>query len=100
MFSLAAPLAPFQTFDFPLFPTFDRSTALPMPCGGNPARGAARGIRLAFKSVPIGNCQSRELTMTLLTPPRLLITDDDRDFRETVAGMLSDRGFETIQAAD
>src|SRR5215831_14024553 len=38
--------------------------------------------------------------MTLLTPPRLLITDDDRDFRETVAGMLSDRGFETIQAAD
>ena len=38
--------------------------------------------------------------MTLLTPPRLLITDDDRDFRETVAGMLSDRGFETLQAAD
>jgi CheY-like chemotaxis protein len=38
--------------------------------------------------------------MTLLTPPRLLITDDDRDFRETLAGMLSDRGFETLQAAD
>jgi CheY-like chemotaxis protein len=38
--------------------------------------------------------------MTLLTPPRLLITDDDRDFRETVAGVLSDRGFETLQAAD
>src|SRR5438067_13347436 len=38
--------------------------------------------------------------MNLLTPPRLLITDDDRDFRETVAGMLSDRGFETLQAAD
>ena len=37
--------------------------------------------------------------MTLLTP-RLLITDDDRDFRETVAGMLTDRGFETLQAAD
>ena len=38
--------------------------------------------------------------MTLLTPPRLLITDDDRDFRETVADMLRDRGFETLQAAD
>src|SRR6266850_6859952 len=37
--------------------------------------------------------------MQLLTP-RLLITDDDRDFRETVAGMLTDRGFETLQAAD
>lgn len=37
--------------------------------------------------------------MTLLTP-RLLITDDDRDFRETVAGVLADRGFETLQAAD
>jgi CheY-like chemotaxis protein len=37
--------------------------------------------------------------MRLLTP-RLLITDDDRDFRETVAGVLSDRGFETLQAAD
>jgi CheY-like chemotaxis protein len=37
--------------------------------------------------------------MRLITP-RLLITDDDRDFRETVAGVLSDRGFETLQAAD
>jgi CheY-like chemotaxis protein len=37
--------------------------------------------------------------MTLVTP-RLLITDDDRDFRETLAGMLADRGFETLQAAD
>lgn len=37
--------------------------------------------------------------MHLITP-RLLITDDDRDFRETVAGLLADRGFETIQAAD
>lgn len=37
--------------------------------------------------------------MQLFTP-RLLITDDDRDFRETVAGVLSDRGFETLQAAD
>jgi CheY-like chemotaxis protein len=37
--------------------------------------------------------------MPLLTP-RLLITDDDRDFRETIAGALADRGFETLQAAD
>jgi CheY-like chemotaxis protein len=37
--------------------------------------------------------------MRLITP-RLLITDDDRDFRETVAGALSDRGFETLQAGD
>jgi CheY-like chemotaxis protein len=37
--------------------------------------------------------------MSLFTP-RLLITDDDRDFRETVAGALADRGFETLQAAD
>jgi CheY-like chemotaxis protein len=37
--------------------------------------------------------------MSLFTP-RLLITDDDRDFRETIAGVLADRGFETIQAGD
>jgi CheY-like chemotaxis protein len=37
--------------------------------------------------------------MSLVTP-RLLITDDDRDFRETVAGLLNDRGFETLQASD
>jgi CheY-like chemotaxis protein len=35
-----------------------------------------------------------------LVTPRLLITDDDRDFRETLAGVLNDRGFETLQAAD
>ena len=35
-----------------------------------------------------------------LVTPRLLITDDDRDFRETIAGVLTDRGFETLQAAD
>ena len=37
--------------------------------------------------------------MPLITP-RLLITDDDRDFRETIAGVFADRGFETLQAAD
>jgi CheY-like chemotaxis protein len=43
--------------------------------------------------------KSAIFAMSLLTP-RLLITDDDRDFRETVAGVLSDRGFETLQAGD
>jgi CheY-like chemotaxis protein len=37
--------------------------------------------------------------MTIHTP-RLLITDDDRDFRETLALALSDRGFDTLQAGD
>jgi len=32
--------------------------------------------------------------------PRVLITDDDRDFRETIAGVLGERGFETLQAGD
>jgi CheY-like chemotaxis protein len=32
--------------------------------------------------------------------PRLLITDDDRDLRETMAGMFRSRGFETLEAAD
>jgi CheY-like chemotaxis protein len=36
----------------------------------------------------------------MLFTPRLLITDDDRDFRETVAGVLNDRGFDILQAAD
>jgi len=35
-----------------------------------------------------------------LVTPRLLITDDDRDFRATVAGVLQDRGFETLEAGD
>jgi CheY-like chemotaxis protein len=42
---------------------------------------------------------TKGLAMRLVTP-RLLITDDDRDFRETIAGVLNDRGFETLQAAD
>ena len=36
----------------------------------------------------------------MLYSPRVLITDDDRDFRETIAGVLSDRGFDTLQAGD
>jgi CheY-like chemotaxis protein len=35
-----------------------------------------------------------------LETPRLLITDDDRDFRETMVGLLRERGFETFEAAD
>jgi CheY-like chemotaxis protein len=36
----------------------------------------------------------------LAQTPRLLIADDDRDFRATLAEMLHDRGFETVQAGD
>jgi CheY-like chemotaxis protein len=35
-----------------------------------------------------------------LATPRLLITDDDRDLRATVAGVLRSRGFDTLEAAD
>jgi CheY-like chemotaxis protein len=43
----------------------------------------------------------KELSFAMrLVVPRLLITDDDRDFRETVAGALADRGFQTLQASD
>lgn len=35
-----------------------------------------------------------------IATPRLLITDDDRDLRETVAGVFRSRGFETLEAAD
>jgi CheY-like chemotaxis protein len=37
--------------------------------------------------------------MTLETP-RLLITDDDRDLRSTIAGLFQSRGFETLEAGD
>jgi len=32
--------------------------------------------------------------------PRLLITDDDRDLRSTIAGLFQSRGFDTLEAAD
>jgi CheY-like chemotaxis protein len=35
-----------------------------------------------------------------LVRPSLLITDDDRDFRETLAGVFESRGFRTMLAAD
>ncbi|MEX2176473.1 MAG: response regulator [Pirellulaceae bacterium] len=35
-----------------------------------------------------------------LQTPALLIADDDRDFRATLAVVLRSRGFETIEAAD
>lgn len=36
----------------------------------------------------------------LLETPRLLITDDDAAFRETLRGVLEPRGFQTLLAAD
>src|SRR5436853_4448114 len=35
-----------------------------------------------------------------LETPSLLITDDDRDFRETLSGVFESRGFRTILAGD
>lgn len=35
-----------------------------------------------------------------LEPPSLLITDDDRDFRETLRGVFEPRGYRTLLAAD
>ena len=35
-----------------------------------------------------------------LAVPSILITDDDRDFRETLRGVLEPRGFRTLQAGD
>jgi CheY-like chemotaxis protein len=36
----------------------------------------------------------------LLDHPRLLIADDDRDFRATLVDVLRGRGFDTLEAAD
>jgi len=35
----------------------------------------------------------------IVTAPSILITDDDRGFRETVRGMLEPRGFRTVTAS-
>ena len=35
----------------------------------------------------------------IVTTPSILITDDDRGFRETVRGMLEPRGFRTVTAS-
>jgi two-component system chemotaxis response regulator CheY len=40
-----------------------------------------------------------DVTMTIVTPS-LLITDDDRDLRETLRSVFEPRGFETHLAAD
>mgnify|MGYP003476555626 CR=1 FL=1 len=36
----------------------------------------------------------------ILTNPSLLITDDDRDFREALSGVIEPQGFRTYQAED
>lgn len=40
------------------------------------------------------------LATPLLQTPSLLITDDDRDFRETLGGVFEARGFRTLLAGD
>ena len=36
----------------------------------------------------------------LLSAPSILITDDDREFRETLNGVIEPQGFRTVQAED
>jgi len=36
----------------------------------------------------------------ITNPPRILITDDDRDFRETLRSVFERRGFSTLLAGD
>lgn len=40
------------------------------------------------------------LDSPFLKTPSILITDDDRDFRETLRGVFEPRGFRTLLAAD
>jgi two-component system chemotaxis response regulator CheY len=41
-----------------------------------------------------------ELDCVLISTPRILITDDDRGFRETLGEVLQQRGYRTLLAAD
>src|SRR5262245_38996304 len=88
-----------QIFDFHQIATFDRSTACTTGCGRAAAILLILGIAVASSGYGSRGLPLESHLMRLVTP-RLLITDDDRDFRETVAGLLSDRGFETLQAGD
>ena len=36
----------------------------------------------------------------MIVSPSLLITDDDRDFRESLVAVFDDRGFDTVLASD
>jgi len=45
-------------------------------------------------------CASAAGVLAVLVLPKLLITDDDRALRETLAGALAERGFATLMAAD
>src|SRR5574340_922100 len=55
------------------------------------------GIRIAAASLGAfyPGCQAM-----LVQPPSLLITDDDRQFRETLQGVFEPEGFRTILAGD
>jgi len=41
-----------------------------------------------------------EANAVILDTPAMLITDDDRDFRETLRGVFETRGFRTLLAED
>jgi CheY-like chemotaxis protein len=59
------------------------------------AEGSFRPSRLAQRRLMAQRGES-----VLATTPSLLITDDDRDFRETLRGVFEPRGLNTILAGD
>jgi CheY-like chemotaxis protein len=54
-----------------------------------PGRGVSAGQLVGVEGLGV-----------LLTTPSLLITDDDRDFRDTLCGLFASRGFRTLVAGD
>ena len=66
----------------------------------NAARTApARGTSIASGQRHPSACHLPQMAMKLDTPT-LLITDDDRDFRETLREVFEPRGFRTHMAGD
>jgi CheY-like chemotaxis protein len=61
------------------------------------------GPTVAFPSrtvIQIANVGAATHRVMRIVTPALLITDDDRDFRETLRSAFEPRGFETYLAAD
>ena len=47
-----------------------------------------------------GNAPLTRAGTAVIETPSMLITDDDRDFRETLGGLFEHRGFQTVLAED
>jgi DNA-binding response OmpR family regulator len=54
----------------------------------------------AIRQVPRSQLERSEATDVVNVTPSILITDDDRGFRETVRDLLEPQGFRTLLAAD